>query len=83
MLAIWGASGDRPSEWSDVMDMGGFLWTVLKFGGPVALLAVIAWATWRNKQSRIPKEVTEAGSRRVYRQEEQARREGRDGDEAA
>ncbi|HYI49700.1 MAG TPA: hypothetical protein VEX35_14670 [Allosphingosinicella sp.] len=47
------------------------------------LLAVLGWAIWRNKKSRIPEEVTEAGTRRVYREEEQARREGRDGDENA
>jgi hypothetical protein len=63
------------------MDFGAFLWILLKFGGPVILLAVLAWAIWRNKQSRIPNEVTEAGARRVYEQEERARRAGTDREE--
>jgi hypothetical protein len=65
------------------MDMGGFFWTLLKFGGPVLLLAMLGWAIWRNKKSRIPEEATEAGARRVYREEERARRAGTDGDEPA
>ncbi|HVQ09939.1 MAG TPA: hypothetical protein VMS43_16050 [Allosphingosinicella sp.] len=62
------------------MDVGAVLWIVLKFGGPVILLAVLGWAIWRNKQSRIPKQVTEAGARRIYDEEERARRAGTDGE---
>jgi hypothetical protein len=51
------------------MDLGGFLWMVVKIG-PVFLLAAIAWAIWRNKRSRVPEEVTEAGARRVYHKDE-------------
>jgi hypothetical protein len=63
------------------VDVGAVLWVVLKFGGPVILLAVLGWAIWRNKQSRIPERVTEAGTRRVYDEEERARRAGTDGED--
>ena len=64
-------------------DLGGTLWLVLKFVGPVALLAVLAWAIWRNKKSRIPDQVTETGARRVYAEEEDRRRRDMDGEEGA
>ena len=46
--------------------------------GPILLIAVIAWAVLRNRKSHIPPEVTEAGTRRVYEQEEEKRRSGTD-----
>jgi hypothetical protein len=51
------------------MDLGGFLWTLIKIG-PLFLLAAIAWAIWRNKRSRVPDAVTDAGTRRVYHKDE-------------
>jgi len=62
------------------MDLGGLSWSLITIVGPVVLLAVAAWAIWRNKKSRVPDEVTEEGTRRVYREEEQARRSGTDGE---
>lgn len=62
------------------MDLTGFLWTVIKFVGPVLLLAALGWAIWRNRQSRVPKQVTERATERVYQQEERA--EGGEADKA-
>lgn len=55
------------------------LWLVATVVGPIALVIVLAWAMWRNKQSKIPRQVSEEGARRVYAREEQARRDGADG----
>jgi hypothetical protein len=54
------------------------LWPIITIGGPILLIAALAWAIWRNKQSPIPRGVTEAGTREVYAQEERLRREGKD-----
>ena len=62
-------------------NLGGFLWSSLKFIGPVLLLAALGWAIWRNRKSRIPEDVTESGTRRLYAEEEQRRRRGIDGEE--
>jgi hypothetical protein len=60
------------------MDFGGFNWNLLKFVGPIVLLAVLAWAMLRNRASRRSKAETEAGTRRVYAEED--RREGGEAD---
>jgi len=63
------------------MDSGGFSWTLLTIVGPVVLLLALAYALIRNRRSRIPKEVSEAGTRRVYAEEEEKRRTGQDDSE--
>jgi hypothetical protein len=63
------------------MDFTGFLYLLRDVAGPILLLAVIAWAIWRNRKSRIPEQVTERGARQVYREEEQRRRSGTDDEE--
>ena len=60
------------------MDFSGFLYLLRDVGAPFLLLAVIAWAIWRNKKSRVPEQVTEQGARQVYREEERRRRSGTD-----
>jgi hypothetical protein len=61
------------------MDFGGFNWAILKFVGPLALLAAIAWAILRNRASRRSRAVTEEGTRRLYREEDKRERRGDDG----
>ena len=45
-------------------------WTLVTIIGPLLLLAVIAWAFLRNKKSDIDPNITEEGTRRVYREEQ-------------
>jgi hypothetical protein len=52
------------------------LWLLATVVGPILLLVVLAWAMWRNKQSSIPKAVTEDATRRLYAREERVSREG-------
>ena len=54
------------------------LWTLITVVGPILLLAAIAWAMIRNRKAKTPLAVTEAGTRRVYDEEERRRREGTD-----
>jgi hypothetical protein len=61
------------------MDFGGFNWALLKFVGPIVLLAAIAWAILRNRASRRSETVTEDATRRLYREEDQRERHGDDG----
>jgi hypothetical protein len=61
------------------MDSGGFSWGLITIVGPILLLIVLAWAVLRNRRSKTRKDVTEAGTRRVYEEEERRRRTGRDG----
>lgn len=62
-------------------NVGSSLWSVLIIVGPLLLVAALAWAVWRNRKSRVPKQVSEAGARRLYDREEELRREGVDGEE--
>jgi hypothetical protein len=57
---------------------GGWQWALITIVGPIVLVLALAWAVVRNKRSRIPKDVSEAGARRVYEEEEQRRRTGDD-----
>ena len=59
------------------------LWPLITIVGPILFVAVLAWALWRNKQSKIPKSVTETATRRLYAEEEQASRDGTDGKQDA
>jgi hypothetical protein len=61
------------------MDLGGLNWTIIDIVGPVLLVAVLLWALLRNRQSKKSMDDTERGTRRVYDEEERARREGGDG----
>jgi hypothetical protein len=54
------------------------IWTVVTVVGPILLILVLAWAIMRNRKARTPNQVTEAGTRRVYEEEEQRRRDGTD-----
>jgi hypothetical protein len=47
-------------------------WTLVTFIGPLLLLAVIVWATVRNRKSSSASslERTEEGTREVYREEQ-------------
>ena len=56
-------------------------WTLITVVGPILLLAALAWAMWRNRRAKTPERVTEAGTRRVYAEEERRRREGTDDEE--
>ena len=60
------------------MGEGGWQWALITIVGPVVLLLALAWAVVRNKRSRIPEDVSEAGARRVYEEEERRRRTGSD-----
>jgi hypothetical protein len=61
------------------MDLGGLGWILLDIVGPGLLIAVLAWAILRNRRSNIPPERTERGTRQVYDEAEEVRREGDDG----
>jgi hypothetical protein len=54
------------------------IWTIVTVVGPILLLAALAWAIFRNRKARTPERVTEAGTRRLYEEEEQRRRTGTD-----
>ena len=56
------------------MDAGGFNWTLLTIVGPLVLLLVIAWAVLRSRRSGRSDADTEAGTRRVYEEEEREHR---------
>jgi hypothetical protein len=60
---------------------GGTFYIILDIVGPLLLIGAIAWAIWRNKKSRVPKEVTERGARQVYREERERRLSGTDDEE--
>jgi len=62
------------------MDFGGFNWGLLKFVGPIVLLLALAWAMLRNRAAGASRAETEAGTRRVYAEED--RREGGEADRA-
>jgi hypothetical protein len=64
-----------------MMTFEGFLWLLVTVLGPALLAATLAWALWRNKRSKIPKEVTAAGTRQLRREEDAAQRAGVDGEE--
>jgi hypothetical protein len=60
------------------MDLSGFGTLLMVIVGPLLLALVIAWAVLRNRQSRTARGVTEAGTRRLYAQEDRRRRSGTD-----
>jgi hypothetical protein len=63
-------AGPTWTKGATAMDFGGFNWSLLTIIGPIVLLLVIAWALLRNRRSRERDEDTEAGTRRVYEEEE-------------
>lgn len=62
------------------MNLTAWAWLALLVGGPLLLLAAITWGWISNKKSRVPMEITEEGTRRVYEQEESKRAAGADGE---
>ena len=56
------------------MDSAGFNWSLLTIVGPLLLLVVIAWALLRNRRSGVSDAESEAGTRRVYAEEDRAHR---------
>jgi membrane protein implicated in regulation of membrane protease activity len=60
--------------------MGQANWWVMDIVGPAILLVVLIWLVLRVRSSRNDpdSERTEAGTRSVYREEEQRRRDGTD-----
>ena len=61
------------------MDMGGANWTIINIVGPLLLAAVLLWAFLRNRKDRTDVRGSEDATRRVYDEEEAARRQ-EDGD---
>ncbi len=57
------------------------LWGLATVIGPFVLLVVFIWVIVRNRQSRVPKDVTEAATDQLYRDEDRASkaRDGNDG----
>jgi type II secretory pathway pseudopilin PulG len=54
-------------------------WSLITIVGPIVLALVLLWAMLRNRAQRRGTHRTERATRDLYRKEEQARREGRDG----
>lgn len=52
-------------------------WSVMDILGPVLLLIALVWLVMRRRSNRTSDQ-TEAGTRNLYREEEQRRREGTD-----
>jgi hypothetical protein len=61
------------------MDMGGANWSIITIVGPLLLAAVLLWAFLRNRKDRADTHGPDDATRRVYDEEEAARRE-EDGD---
>ena len=61
------------------MDAGGGSWGILTIIGPLLLAAVLLWVLLRNRKARrIDVDRTEQGTRDLYREEEEKRRNGED-----
>ncbi len=45
-------------------------WTLVTILGPLILLGIIVWAIMRNKKAPVDRDVTERGTREVYREEQ-------------
>ncbi|HWH18440.1 MAG TPA: hypothetical protein VNT77_08935 [Allosphingosinicella sp.] len=60
------------------MDLGGGSWGIITIIAPLLLLAVIAWATLRNRSSRASRDETERTTRELYREEDIAHRKDND-----
>jgi hypothetical protein len=56
------------------MDLGGAGWGLQTIIGGLLLFAVLLWAVLRNRSSKIPRDRTERGTRRVYDESEEVRR---------
>ena len=59
------------------MDVGQAQLWIVEIIGPAILLIVLIWLVMRNRSNRTDSR-TEAGTREVYREEENRRREGTD-----
>lgn len=57
------------------MDLGS--WWIMDIAGPAILLIVLIWLVVRGRSNRRS-DLTESGTREVYREEESRRREGTD-----
>ena len=53
------------------------LWGIMNILGPAILLIALIWLVMRRRSNRTSN-ITEAGTRDLYREEEQRRREGTD-----
>jgi LPXTG-motif cell wall-anchored protein len=67
------ASAHRSEKEVHDMDTGGFGWTLQTVVGVVILLAALVWALFRNRQSTSDLDRTEAATRDLYREEDEAR----------
>ena len=57
------------------------LWALMNIVGPAILLLLLLWLVVRSRRGRRgepPQEITEAGTRAEYAEEERLRREGTD-----
>ena len=56
------------------------MWTLISIVGPIILLVLLIWVVMRSRRRRgePSQDVTERGTREVYREEEEMRREGTD-----
>ena len=53
------------------------LWGIVNIAGPVVLLIALIWLVMRRRADKTTNQ-TEAGTRDLYREEEQRRRDGTD-----
>ena len=51
-----------------MIDLGTLGWAFVLIGGPILLLAVLAWAKFRNRKTSHRNPVSERGSRDLYRE---------------
>lgn len=66
------AAGRKNKE--RIMDMGGLNWAIITIVGAALLAIVLFWAMARNKSARDTEmDRTEAATRNLYREEDQAR----------
>ena len=57
----------------------GLMWSIVVVGGPILLALALLFALLRNRGQRGGIGNTERATRELYRDEEQARRDGSDG----
>ena len=58
--------GTNAKGWT--MDLGTLGWAFVVIGGPILLLAVLAWGKFRNRKTSQRDPVSERGSRDLYRE---------------
>src|SRR3569832_1601358 len=67
------------SQGAGAMDSGGWNWVLLDIVAPAVLIVDLVWALLRHRASKRSEDLTERGTRDVYREEEESRRSGDDG----